>query len=101
MDVLERIRKLRLERNWSEYQLAERSGLTQSTISTWYRKNIFPTIPSLEKICGAFNMSLAQFFTEENCTQTTLSEKQSALIHNFNRLSETQQNAVQQLLVCI
>jgi len=65
MDVLGKITKFRIERNWSEYQLAEKSGLPQSTISSWYRKNQIPTIPSLEKICNAFNITLAQFFTDE------------------------------------
>ena len=61
MNVLDKITWLRLERNWSEYQLAEKSGLTQSTISTWYRKNMLPTIPSLIKICDAFGLTLSQF----------------------------------------
>lgn len=62
MDILKRIVDLRTERNWTEYQLAERSGLTQSTISSWYRKNMLPTIPSLSKICDAFGITLSQFF---------------------------------------
>ena len=33
-DILGRIEKERAARNWSEYALAENSGLTQSTIST-------------------------------------------------------------------
>ena len=31
MDILEKIRKFRIERNWTEYQLAEKSELPQST----------------------------------------------------------------------
>ena len=57
MEILDKITQYRLERNWSEYQLAERSGLTQSTISSWYRKNMLPSIPSLEKICDAFGIT--------------------------------------------
>lgn len=37
INVLEHINELREQKNWIEYQLAERSGLTQSTISSWYR----------------------------------------------------------------
>ena len=33
-DILGRIERERLSRGWSEYALAENSGLTQSTIST-------------------------------------------------------------------
>ena len=46
MDILNKILILREERGWSEYKLAEMSELTQSTISTWYRKNIIPSISS-------------------------------------------------------
>lgn len=37
-DILGIIKKQREARGWSEYQLAERSGLPQSTISSWYKK---------------------------------------------------------------
>ena len=49
MNVLDRIVELRLERGWTEYQLSQQSGITQSTISAWYRKNTLPSIPSLQK----------------------------------------------------
>ena len=98
MDILEKIRKFRIERNWTEYQLAEKSGLPQSTISSWYRKNQIPTIPSLEKICDAFNITLAQFFSDENLEIIQVTKKQSDLIHEWNKLEENQQLAVLELL---
>ncbi len=96
MDVLERITTYRKERNWTEYQLAEKSGLTQSTISAWYRKNMLPSIPSLERICKAFNITLAQFFAE-NLSEWSfnfLTEEQQNLVYEWNRLEENQQNAL-------
>ena len=98
MNVLEKITKYRLERNWTEYQLAEKSGLPQSTISSWYRKNQIPTIPSLEKICDAYNITLAQFFSDENLEIIQITKKQSDLIHEWNKLEENQQLAVLELL---
>ena len=47
-DILGRIEQERLSRGWSEYALAENSGLTQSTISTWRRRNLQPNVASLE-----------------------------------------------------
>ena len=41
-DILGRIDRERLARGWSEYTLAENSGLTQSTLSTWRRRNLQP-----------------------------------------------------------
>lgn len=63
--VLETITKYRLAHRWTEYELSVRSGLPQSTISSWYRKEMTPSISSLEKICAAFDLTLAQFFAEE------------------------------------
>lgn len=98
MDILEKIRKLRIERNWTEYQLAEKSELPQSTISSWYRKNQIPSIPSLEKICKAFGITLAQFFTEDYTEIVPLTKQQSELLHKWNKLTEKQQNILFQLL---
>ena len=48
-DILEIIKQNREARGWSEYQLAERSGLPQSTISSWYKKSMTPSFTSLDK----------------------------------------------------
>ena len=92
-DILETITKYREERGWTEYQLAEHSGLPQSTISSWYRKNLIPTIPSLEKICSAFGITLSQLFAEGD-TVVALTASQKKLLDRWTRLSEDQQNAV-------
>ena len=94
MDVLERILYYRKQKNWTEYQLAEKSGLTQSTISSWYRKNMLPTIPSLEKLCDAFDITLAQFFLENSEEAVTLNEKQLKLLNNCVKLSPEQFDAL-------
>lgn len=90
MDVLARITALRTGRNWSEYQLAERSGLTQSTISSWYRKNMTPSIPSLERICDAFDITLSQFFLEDDKQPVLLNDQQIKLINTTNKLTKEQ-----------
>lgn len=92
-DILATITKYRQDRGWTEYQLAERSGLPQSTISSWYRKNMIPTVPSLEKICMAFGITLSQLFAEEENT-VSLTDSQKKLLENWSRLTEEQQAAV-------
>ena len=96
-DVLSAITEYRLERGWSEYQLAERSDLPQSTISSWYRKDIVPTVPSLEKICDAFGITLSQLFAM-NGNPVTLTTKQKELLERWDRLDEEQQKIVFQLI---
>ena len=90
MDVLQRILDLRLERGWSEYKLSVESDIPQTTISSWFRKQICPTVPSLEKICKAYNITMSQFFSEES-EQVTLTDEQAELIEHFSKLDKKQQ----------
>ena len=96
-DILTTITKYRQERKWTEYQLAERAGLPQSTISSWYRKNMIPSVPSLEKICLAFGITLSQLFAEEN-EPVTLTASQKELLEVWSRLTEKQRSAIFNLM---
>ena len=91
-DILGVITQYREERGWSEYQLAEKSGLPQSTISSWYRKNMMPTVASLEKICDAFGITLSQLFAQDDAVSLTVSQRK--LLHAWAKLNEEQQEAV-------
>lgn len=88
-NILEEIQRLRLARNWTEYELAVHSDLSQSTISTWYRKNQVPTIRSLEKICYGFGITLSQFFAEDNDT-FSLTEEQRKMLDYWSTLTQRQ-----------
>lgn len=96
-DVLAAITKYREDRGWTEYQLAEHSGLPQSTISSWYRKNMIPTIPSLEKICTAFGITLSQLFAEGD-VPVLLTQSQRQLLDRWSRLTEDQKTVVLALI---
>ena len=94
INVLERITELRKQKQWTEYQLAEHSGLTQSTISSWYRKGILPTIPSLERICIAFGISISQFFDENDNEVTIINPNQKELLRYASKLNNEQYDAL-------
>lgn len=96
-DILATITQYRQARGWTEYQLAERSGLPQSTISSWYRKNMIPTVPSLEKICNAFGITLSQLFATED-TLVSLTPSQQKLIEAWTKLNEDQQAVILALM---
>lgn len=96
-DILATISEYRMERGWSEYQLAEKSGLPQSTISSWYRKNMMPSVPSLEKICAAFGITLSQLFAAGE-EAVVLTDTQRRLLRGFARLNEQQQESFLSLM---
>lgn len=98
MDILNKITEMRLEKGWTEYELAERSELTQSTISSWYRKNLIPSISSLEHICSAFGISLSQFFNENTDSSNSLTEEQQKILQRWNKLTKEQQRKLADFL---
>lgn len=88
-DVLKEITRLRKERNWTEYELAKHSGLSQSTISNWYRKEQVPTIATLEKICIGCGITLSQFFAEGD-DAISLTSEQREMLDRWSSLTEEQ-----------
>ena len=97
IDILDRITEQRQSRNWTEYQLAQKAGLPQSTISSWYRKKMLPTLQSLEKICIAFDMTIAQFLTEDD-SLTEITKDQRELLNKWELLSPRQKQAFLELM---
>lgn len=53
----ERIRKLRLERNLSQVDLAKKLNVTKQSVSNWENDNIQPSIEMLVKLAEAFSVS--------------------------------------------
>ena len=89
---------MRLEKGWTEYELAERSELTQSTISSWYRKNLIPSIPSLERICDAFGITLSQFFQDDEPFSKNITKEQMEILNRWNRLTKDQRKKLADFL---
>ena len=92
-DVLEKITSLREERGWTTYRLSKLSGIPQSTISTWYRKNLMPPIDKLEIICQTFGITLAEFFNDTNVL-VSMTEEEKNMLSQWNLLTPAQRAAV-------
>ena len=90
MEVLEKIETLRKEKGWSINFLAMESGLTQSTLNNLYSRNTEPKISTLRAICGAFGITLAEFFKEE--------EHEDELIRRVKCLSQENKQALLQIV---
>lgn len=96
-DILKRIDDERIKRNWSEYTLAKNSDITQSTISTWYRKRLQPSVASIEKICKGLGISLSEFFNEESSC-IYLTPQQNEILDLWDSLTSIQRESIINLL---
>lgn len=96
-EIIERIKYLCDARSWTVYRLAKESGIAYSTLCTMLHKTNAPSIPTLQKICQGFGISLSQFFDSEN-DMAMLTDRQREHLQLWNALSETNQQAVNQYL---
>lgn len=100
-NILNTITAYRKERNWSLYDLAAHSEMKLTTISTWYNENAIPSIPSLVKICDAFQITLSEFFAKAEGSASTpvvLTPQQMQVIDRWSVLRPDQQEAILNLL---
>lgn len=96
MDTHERLRQLLNERGWSEYKLAKRCGLSESTVANIFRRNTVPSIATLETICSGFGITMSQFFAEGDMIEITPELKE--LFENWVNLTPEQKKAASQML---
>ena len=86
-EIAEKIDKIRVESNFSIYELACRADTTPNTIKNMFRKRTYPNINTLCNICDALEIPLWTLFykTEEgvSITKTT-----STLLINYEALSD-------------
>ena len=67
------------ERNWSTYELAKRADITHSTLNSALNRDTAPKIDTLEILCKAFGITLAQFFNDGEQTEV-LTEAECELL---------------------
>lgn len=70
----------------TRYQLSLRSGISQSALSDIVKKKNVPTLITVERICTAFEITLAQFFAQEEAIPD-LSEEQKKLLQLWHGLT--------------
>ena len=100
VDVLAKIEKLRVKRGFTMAELARAAGLKPSTLHGLYRRNNLPTIPTLEAICSAFGITIAQFFADSDVPPDLTSQQRSFLEH-LNPLTVEQKTNLLALIKCM
>ncbi|WP_458358278.1 helix-turn-helix domain-containing protein [Peribacillus frigoritolerans] len=70
MNIINKIKEKRLEKGWTQFELAEKSGVPQSTISQIERGNRkYPTHENIMKIVKAMEITVEEL--EEDSLQAS------------------------------
>ena len=65
LKINDRIENLLNKKGWTKYRLVKESGIPDSTISNIFARNSTPTLQTLEIKCSTLNISLAEFFSDD------------------------------------
>lgn len=93
MDILSKIRELQGSRGWTDYKLAQEADIPLATLSSLFQRNNPPKVDTLQCICNAFGLTLAQFFLEDEKIEV-LSETEKDMLQVFRKLSPKQQKSL-------
>ena len=93
MDILEKIKKLQKEHGMNNAQLAKKANIPPTTIQGLFKRNNQPTISTLQAICTAFGITVAQFFADSN-VPPDLTQDQIRLLEHWNALTDEQKEAL-------
>ena len=87
--VIERIQELLEFNHWTPYRLAKNSHIPYSSLNNLLNRRTCPSIPTLEKICNGFNISLSEFFefVENPLRDNRITEIQQDIINSYESLS--------------
>lgn len=83
MDTSEKIKKIRIEKGLTTYDLSEKTGIPQSTISKIENGKRKIEVETLEKIAEALGISPGYFFNKENTSKDDLTVRN----HNIDTIA--------------
>lgn len=93
VDIKERIQEMNRARGWTIYRLAKEAGIAPSTLTNMINRGTSPSLATLERLCMAYDMTLVQFFYDDEET-VALTEEQRRHLEVWDRLSRRQKKAV-------
>ena len=97
---MNRFRKLRLDNNYSQTQLAKKLKVHQTAISQWELGKSFPDILTMQKLADIYDVSIAYILGRENSRNghVALPEDEERLLQNYRSLGTEEKNTVQDFI---
>ncbi len=96
MDVGKRVRELREQKGISTNKLANLSGISQSYLRDIELGDKNPTVEVISYICGALNITLQDFFTEQNVEKIS-----PFLLSALRELTEQEQDRLAEFISAV
>ena len=105
MNIGSTIRAYRLQKGMSQGDIEKRTGLLRCYLSRVENGHTVPSLETLQKIAGALDLQLAQFFAEDNVgkevSTLNLSEEEIRFLTQVQRYSANLSDSDRRLLLAM
>lgn len=96
-EIYNKVDKMRLDRGWSIYYLANLAGVSENTLYSWRDRNSSPTLYLIEGLATAFGISpIALLLKEEDIV--AIQEEHKELFERWNGLTVEQKESLMSML---
>ena len=92
-----RITELCEKRGYTKYRLSQLTEMSQTALGNILNKKSIPTVVTLERICDAFGITLAQFFAEDG-GRLNLTEDQNEILEIWDNLESKEREILMTFL---
>lgn len=96
MRVVDKIDKMRVQRGWSFYKLAQETGLTQQAIQQWIEGKAQPSLKALESISEAYGVTLAELVSE--CAIVEMTPENEHIYEKWQLLTKDEKIALEMII---
>lgn len=83
------IEKHKNARNWTTHHMAIEAEINPATVLNWINRNTVPSLDAIERLCGAFGITMSEFFNEDNDI-SFLTDEQKLLLNEWNGLHKNE-----------
>ena len=97
-DYGERLRQLRCERGLTQEEVSLRADITVSYYGQLERGTANPTVSTLNKICGAMNVSMADVFTVSDTNLLGIDAVSMQILHFLSGKTEEEKSTALALI---
>lgn len=97
MDVFRKVKYLTELNGWSQYELAKKSNVPQTTVNSIFKYERVPSIPTLEGFCKAFGLTMSEFFAEGDDLHGMTAED-IQMLKKWNELNDEQKAILLKLI---
>ncbi len=95
-EIIVRIDELRIKSGLSKAALANKIGVTPTTVSNWNKYDTMPSLQVIDSICKAVGVTAEQFFAGLGKPKDRNDEER--FIENWRMLSDTQKKIVETVI---